>query len=111
MPITSCNPLNNYGYPDKISFSKEGGTRSISGNEQPYDLEITDYDGNGKNDSMEENVPLDSFKVTYKWLIAKAKKGDSKIDITAEPNTTGRSRTLYVSGMIDDSFFETKVAQ
>lgn len=109
--LTSCFQSGNYGYPGKISFGKEGGIRSITGDEQPYDLEITDYDGNGKNDDMEENAPLDSFKVTYKWLTARAKKGESKIDIIAEPNNTGRSRTLYVSGMIDDSFFETKVTQ
>lgn len=103
----SCSILDNYGYPGKISFGSEGGTKEISGDDYPYTLEITNTDDDGVNVGIlyDEFASSDSFWVSHKWLTVKAKKGDNKIFITAEPNTTGRSRTLYVSGMIDDSFF------
>lgn len=98
----------NLGYPRKISIEREGGIRYISGDVSPSHCEIDDYNGNGKNHFSEAD---DSCFVTCRWLTVKFKRYDITVKIIAEPNTTGKSRTLYVSGFWTDEFFETKVTQ
>lgn len=111
--LASCSILHNYGYPYSISFGQEGGTKEISGKNCPYRLEIKNADGEGVSVHAfdDEFASSDSFGVSHQWLTVKAEKGDHKVFITAEPNTTGHSRKLYVHGWIDDSFFDTKVKQ
>lgn len=111
--LASCSILHNYGYPYSISFGQEGGTKEISGKDCPYLLEIKNADGERVSVGFldDEFAASDSFWVSHHWLTVKAKKGDDKVLITAEPNTTGHSRKLYVLGMIMDSFFDTTVKQ
>lgn len=99
--FTSCGKTGNYGYPSKLDFSNEGGSKEIKGNDYPYSIEIADYDGNGK--SVSEYSAGDSINVTYQWLTIKAKKKESKFTIIAEPKKGGKSRKLYVYADIDPS--------
>lgn len=108
--LASCGPTDNYGYPDKISFGRDGGIREVSGNEPTYDIEIADGSGEGTNKNLNTD-DSDSIKVTYKWLTVRAKKFEDKVTLIAEPNTNGKSRHLYVYGMVDDFDFEIKVSQ
>lgn len=109
--FVSCDIYNNYGYPSKVSFDSWGGVKIISGEDGLHTLEIADYNGiiaNAPGDSI-----TDSLIVAHEWLTAKTKVFDQNYGLTiiAEPNTTGKRRTLYISGMVDNSFAEIKVTQ
>ena len=111
--LASCGSSDNYGYPSKVTFGKEGGSKICSGTSNCYNVEINDYNGNGKSTSIDaiedEN---DSVVVTYQWLMVTYKpSAGPHLKITAQPNHTGKERKLYVSGMVDDSFAEIKVVQ
>ena len=108
--LVACGPTDNYGYPSKINFGKEGGTKICSGKEGFYDITIDDYNGYGETKlSKGEN---DTIIATYYWLTAKFKRlVGPEIKIIAEPNTTGKKRTLYVYGPIYNDYVTIKVTQ
>ncbi|MDD7303143.1 MAG: hypothetical protein SPF56_08265 [Bacteroidaceae bacterium] len=108
--FVACNRFDNYGYPSKITFGREGGTRTCEGEHTFYHVDISDYNGNDENTITEgEN---DTIVVTKDWLSVKYRVGrDYDVKIIASPNTTGKKRSLYVSGMVDNSFADIKVTQ
>ena len=59
--------------------------------------------------------PGDSMNVTYQWLTIKAKKGEHKFTLIAQPKQDGGSRTLRVYAGIDptdmDNMATIKVVQ
>ena len=93
--LVACGPSGNYGYPLKIGFGREGGTKICSGKEGFYDVSINDYNGNGETKlSKGEN---DTNIATCYWLTVKYKERfNNEMKIIAEPNTTEKKRTLYV---------------
>ena len=101
--------MDNFGYPSKVSFGREGGIKVVSGDHYLYNLEIADYNGDGAG--SENSLDDDSLIVTYKWLTIKAKTRDNDLTIIAEPNTTGKSRKLYIYGGVQNQFAEIKVTQ
>ena len=106
--LASCEE-DNYGYPSKMTFEREGGTKICSGTSSFYCLEINNYNGIGAADNISDT---DSIKVTYDWLTIKCKKfTDSQLKMIAAPNPSGKKRTLYVYGHVNDSFAEIKVEQ
>ena len=108
--LVACGPTDNYGYPSKINFGKEGGTKICSGKEGFYDITIDDYNGYGETKlSKGEN---DTIIATYYWLTVKYKGPcNNEMKIITEPNTTGKKRTLYVNCMVDNSGATIKVIQ
>ena len=108
--LVACGRLDNYGYPSKVSLGREGGTVICSGKEGFYDVTINDYNGYGETKlSKGEN---DTIIAKYYWLTAKCKRlAGSEIKIMAEPNTTGKKRTLYVYGSIYNDDATIKVTQ
>ena len=108
--LVACGPTDNYGYPSKINFGKEGGTKICSGKEGFYDITIDDYNGYGETKlSKGEN---DTIIATYYWLTVKYRRSfNNDMKIIAEPNTTGKKRTLYVYCMVDNSGATIKVIQ
>ena len=108
--LVACGPSGNYGYPLKIGFGREGGTKICSGKEGFYDVSINDYNGNGETKlSKGEN---DTIIATYYWLTVRYKRSlNNDMKIIAEPNTTGKKRTLYVNCMVDNSGATIKVIQ
>jgi len=107
--LVSCENAHNFGYPRKVTFEKEGGSKICSGTSSFYDVDITDYNGNEHTTTT--NGENDTIIVTYDWLSVKYERIGTKVKLEALPNTTGRKRTLYVSGMVDDSFADIKVTQ
>ena len=97
--FTSCGKTGNYGYPSKITFSNEGGSKEVKGNDFPRSIEIADFDGVGKY--KEVDYAVDSTIVTYEWLTIKAKNKENKFTIIADPKKSGKSRTLYIRADID----------
>ena len=107
--FTSCDTDDNFGYPSKITFQKEGGTIFCSGAKSCYLIEIDNYNGNGAGSGIRDT---DSIRVTYDWLTAKCKKfNDTKIELIATPNHSGKKRRLYVYGAVDDDDAEIEVVQ
>jgi hypothetical protein len=106
--FVSCNDKDNYGYPSKVNFSTNGGKKVILGSNDFDILEINSYAGNGKVSSTENS---DSLIVTNQWLTVRCRKYDKKLVLIAEPNRTGKSRKMYVSGWVMDSSAEIKVTQ
>lgn len=106
--ILACTSNGNFGYPSKITFPKEGGTKIISGTSSIYNIDITNYNGEGKNEKYHGQ---DTLILTCQWLTIKRKQYDTKFVIIAEPNTTGKKRTLYIAAFVDDEFAEIKVEQ
>lgn len=108
--LTSCETFDNYGYPGKVTFDRDGGTKTIDGGNSFYHVEINDYNGNGNAKITDgEN---DTIIATYDWLSVKYRWcRDKHIILEALPNTTGKKRTLYVYGMVDDRSADIKVVQ
>ena len=108
--LVACGRLDNYGYPSKVSLGREGGTVICSGKEGFYDITIDDYNGYGETKlSKGEN---DTIIATYYWLTVKYRRSfNNDMKIIAEPNKTGKKRTLYVSGSIYDDDATIKVTQ
>ena len=46
--LVACGPSGNYGYPLKIGFGREGGTKICSGKSAFTGISINDYNGNGE---------------------------------------------------------------
>ncbi|MGI6222106.1 MAG: hypothetical protein ACOYJG_00685 [Prevotella sp.] len=95
MTLVSCGSSDNYGYPTKVHFDKDGGTQTCTGSESCYAIDINDYNGNG-NATITNGENAEGI-ATYEWLSVKYGYGN-EIEITAQPNNTGKSRTLYVTG-------------
>ena len=93
--FTSCElEETDLGFPKSITFTSNGGEKTIIGNESFVFAEIQDYKGNhgsieGGEDGKLYNV-YDWLKVEYVEL-----KNDV-LKVYAVPNTTGKDRTLYI---------------
>ena len=93
--LTSCEfEETDLGFPKSITFTSNGGEKTIIGNESFVFAEIQDYKGNhgsieGGEDGKLYNV-YDWLKVEYVEL-----KNDV-LKVYAAPNTTGKNRTLYI---------------
>lgn len=111
--FAGCGKTSNYGYPSNVNFSNAGGSKEIKGNDSPYLLGIADDEGNGEAAQIQQDG--DSMNVTYQWLTIKAKKGESKFTLIAQPKQGGGSRTLRVYAGIDptdmDNMATIKVVQ
>jgi hypothetical protein len=106
--FTSCDTDDNFGYPSKITFQKEGGTIFCSGAKSCYLIEIDNYNGNGAGSGVRDT---DSIRVAYDWLTVKCKRYDKQLKMTAAPNPSRKKRTLYVYPAIFDTPAEIKVEQ
>ncbi len=104
--IASCEG-DNYGYPSKMTFEREGGTKFCSGTSSFYHVDINNYNGIGAG----SKVDTDSIKVTYDWLTVKGRKFDTQLEVIAAPNPSGKKRSLYVYPMIDNCSAEIKIEQ
>ena len=93
--LTSCEfEETDLGFPQSITFTSNGGEKTITGDESFVFAEIQDYKGNhgsieGGEDGKLYNV-YDWLKVEYIEL-----KNDV-LKVYAAPNTTGKDRTLYI---------------
>ena len=101
--------------PDSITMSSSGETITVETIIFPETLDILNYDGEGVH-SPEYDEENEVYTVTYEWLTASIAKssfnGESwEMILTAEKNTTGKRRTLYVGGMHGNLASSMKVTQ
>ena len=93
--LTSCEfEETDLGFPKSITFTSNGGEKTITGEESFVFAEIQDYKGNhgsieGGEDGKLYNV-YDWLKVEYVEL-----KNDV-LKVYAAPNTTGKVLSLYI---------------
>ena len=112
--LCGCEKMNIFT-PMKVTLASEGQTMSIETSIQPQTLDILDYDGNGTN-MPEYDAETGTYTCSYLWLTASIsessyKDGKYTVVLTAEKNTTGIARTLYVGGMDKNYSDSMKVRQ
>lgn len=105
----SCIEEKDFGFPKIVTFPKEGGVTSISGNTSFYQASILDYKGNyGSIGDGEDGKEY----AEYKWLKVEYDKPFSDVlKIYVEPNTSGKSRKLYIELHSGPEYHVTKVKQ
>ena len=106
--FVSCDKCDNFGYPHKCEFEKEGGTITITGDQGVYHLGIFDKDG---NEHTSDIFSEDSIYANYQWLSIKSKRCGTEIEIHVEPNETGKKRKLWFQACIDNRWAEIDVIQ
>lgn len=104
--------------PNAIYIPKEGGTFVVTDSENGFnDISISNYDGESVRAEQDseldpgDEITANVATATFDWLTATAIYSEWKIMIKAEPNTTGKHRTLYVDVSIYDSIHSIKVRQ
>ena len=101
--------------PDSITMSSSGETITVETIISPETLDILNYNGEGVH-SPEYDEENEVYTVTYEWLTASIAKDSFNgegwvMTLTAEKNTTGKRRTLYVGGMHGNLASSMKVTQ
>ena len=118
IPIGSMEQEVNFGYPESVTFSNEGGERVFGGDDfhqaiilSSKDPKTREYGGYDEVDSVEYYV-FDWLKVEYKKPMRYASVDANELRIIAEPNTTGRSRELTIQVSQPNLYFQSiKVKQ
>lgn len=118
IPIGSMEQEVNFGYPESVTFSNEGGERVFGGDDfhqaiilSSKEPKTREYGGYNEVDSVEYYV-FDWLKVEYKKPMRYASVDANELRIIAEPNTTGRSRELTIQvSQPNLSFQSIKVKQ
>ena len=107
--LAAC--YDNNGYTGKVTFPAKGGTKVVKGEYFMHTYSIANF--NGRNDGMQDNSDEDSIRVSYQWLKASSsfRERGKEIIVTAEPNTTGKRRRLYIHGMVMNDVITIKVVQ
>lgn len=113
--ICSCEKIFT---PSSMTLSAEEQSVTIETTIRPESLGISDYDGNGTNLPIYDEETK-TYTVNYTWLTASIadssyENGRYTLVISVQRNTTGKSRTLYISGMnknFQDSMIVTQKKQ
>ena len=93
--LTSCEfEETDLGFPQSITFTSNGGEKTITGEESFVFAEIQDYKGNhGSIEGGED----DKLNNVYDWLrVEYVELKNDVLKVYAAPNTTGKVRTLYI---------------
>ena len=108
--LTSCEfEETDLGFPKSITFTRNGGEKTIIGNESFVFAEIQDYKGN--HGSIEGGEDGKLYNV-YDWLrVEYVELYNEELKIYAMPNTTNRQRTLYIELYSGQEYHVVKVTQ
>ena len=92
--VTSCEKEVDLGYPTSVTFTADGGEKTVTGVEPFTDAHIHDY----KSGEDGEFVPRedDIQCQVYEWLTIEYLANSTELKIIAEPNTSGKSRKLHI---------------
>ena len=116
IPIGTLEQEVSFGYPENVTFSDKGG-EIVFGGDNFYEAIIFSsedpkqrgYWGYNEADSTEYYV-FDWLRVEYKFYSDVSQPNELRV--FAEPNTTGKSRKLYIHLMSGDTNYqEIKVEQ
>lgn len=95
--VFSCEVYPDGGFPREITFPKEGGEKTVVGEEQITRLYIYEdiYERAVAIDDLSDN----ELKISYDWLTVNSPfNGNyfSDLTISVEPNTANEQRVLFV---------------
>ena len=110
--LLSCGAFEevNMGYPESVTFSKEGGVETISVDDAKAFRSITVIDYKTAGEGM--FYPSEGYGgyCEYEWLRAES-DCSKELRIIAQPNTTGKPRTLWVELYSSYKYHVIKVEQ
>ena len=110
--LLSCGPFEevNMGYPTSVTFSTEGGVEYISvDNAHTFNI-ITVIDYKTAGEGMFISNDGEGGYCEYAWLRAES-DCSKELRIIAQPNTTGKPRTLWVELYSNYKYHVIKVEQ
>lgn len=90
--IGTCATVDNRGYPKKIHFPPEGGTKIVMGEDNFEHFSIAE----GAEEYHSNHG--DTMVASHKWLTAKQVYGSKSLTVTAEPAPSGKKRKFYIYG-------------
>lgn len=92
--MTSCEKEVDFGYPQSVNFTKDGGEKVITGTTKFTDAHIHDYKSgeDGAFVPREDDIECQ----VYEWLTIEYLANSTELKIIAEPNTSGKSRKLHI---------------
>ena len=110
--LLSCGPFEevNMGYPTSVTFSEEGGVETISADDAKAFRHITVIDYNTAGEGMFISNDGYGGYCEYEWLRAES-DCSKELRIIAQPNTTGKPRTLWVELYSGYKYHVIKVEQ
>ena len=98
------------GYPTSVTFSEEGGVETISADDVKAFRHISVIDYNTAGEGMFISNDGEGGYCEYEWLRAESDYSKS-LKIIAQPNTTGKPRTLWVELYSGYKYHVIKVEQ
>lgn len=108
MLFVSCFEEEDLGYPYTVTFSKDGGKKTVVGTESFTDAHILDYKSGDDGEPDESDVQSE----IYKWLkIEYTKPYSNELKIIADPNTTSETRELHIELYSGPQYQIVKVKQ
>lgn len=110
--LFSCGAFEevNMGYPESVTFSKEGGVETISEDDAKAFRHITVIDYKTAGEGMYISNDGEGGYCEYEWLRAES-DCSKELRIIAQPNTTGKPRTLWVELYSGYKYHVIKVEQ
>ena len=110
--LFSCGPFEevNMGYPESVTFSKEGGVETISEDDAKAFRHITVIDYETAGEGMFISNDGYGGYCEYEWLRAESDRS-KELRIIAQPNTTGKPRTLWIELTSSYKYHVIKVEQ
>lgn len=110
--LLSCGAFEevNMGYPESVTFSKEGGVETISEDDAKAFRHITVIDYKTAGEGMYISNDGEGGYCEYEWLRAES-DCSKELRIIAQPNTTGKPRTLWVELYSGYKYHVIKVEQ
>lgn len=110
--LLSCGAFEevNMGYPESVTFSKEGGEETISEDNAKAFRHISVIDYKTAGEGMYISNDGEGGYCEYEWLRAES-DCSKELRIIAQPNTTGKPRTLWVELYSGYKYHVIKVEQ
>lgn len=110
--LLSCGAFEevNMGYPESVTFSKEGGVETISEDDAKAFRHISVIDYKTAGEGMYISNDGEGGYCEYEWLRAES-DCSKELRIIAQPNTTGKPRTLWVELYSSYKYHVIKVEQ
>lgn len=110
--LLSCGAFEevNMGYPESVTFSMEGGVETISVDDAKAFRGITVIDYNTAGEGMFISNDGEGGYCEYEWLRAESDYS-KRLKVIAQPNTTGKPRTLWVELYSSYKYHVIKVEQ
>lgn len=110
--LLSCGAFEevDMGYPESVTFSKEGGVETISVDDAKKFWHFSIIDYNTAGEGMFISNEGEGGYCEYEWLRAES-DFSKRLKVIAQPNTTGKPRTLWVELYSGYKYHVIKVEQ